>query len=29
VKEADIEAIFKLRKDSLAHLKIWSTAILL
>jgi len=26
VKEADIEAILKLRKDGLAHLKIWSTA---
>jgi hypothetical protein len=29
VKEADIEAILKLRKDSLAHMKIWSAASLL
>jgi len=29
VKEADIETILKLRKDSFAHLKIWSTASLL
>jgi hypothetical protein len=29
VKETDIEAILKLTKDSLAHLKIWSTAGLL
>jgi hypothetical protein len=29
VKESDIAAILKLGKDSLAHLKIWSTAMLL
>jgi len=29
VKETDIEVILELRKDSLAHLKIWSTVSLL